>query len=77
MFAYPHDIKDYKKSKDAKIGDMASVGENRFLIIEQGKQADKKMKNVIYIADFSTADDISSKKTATVKNLNMKKTAKS
>jgi hypothetical protein len=73
MFAYPHDVIDYKKSKDAKIGDMASIGKNRFLIIEQGKQADKKMKNIIYIADFSKAEDISNIKTVDGKELEYEK----
>jgi len=62
MYAYPHDIKDYKKSKDAKIGDMASIGDNKFLIIEQGKMANKQMKNMIYLMDISDATDISDKK---------------
>ena len=62
MFAYPHDIKDYKKSKDAKIGDLVSLGNNKFLIIEQGKMANKEMKNMIYIMDLSKATDISGKK---------------
>ena len=62
MYAYPHDVKDYKKSKDAKIGDMASIGDNKFLIIEQGKMANKQMKNMVYIMDLSKATDITDKK---------------
>lgn len=58
MYAYPHDIKDYKKSKDAKIGDLASIGNNKFLVIEQGTMANKKMKNMIYLLDTTNATDI-------------------
>lgn len=55
-FAYPID-KNYKSNSAAKIGDIYAVDENKLLIIEQGKQKGK-MENLIYLVDFSKADDI-------------------
>lgn len=55
-FAYPID-KNYKSNSAAKIGDIYAVDENKLLIIEQGKQKGK-MENLIYLIDFSKADDI-------------------
>lgn len=55
-FAYPID-KNYKSNSTAKIGDIYAVDENKLLIIEQGKQKGK-MENLIYLVDFSKADDI-------------------
>lgn len=55
-FAYPLD-NGYKKNSAAKIGDICSLGDNKFLVIEQGKQ-NGKMQNLIYKVDFSNATDI-------------------
>lgn len=55
-FAYPID-KNYKSNSAAKIGDIYAVDENKLLIIEQGKRKGK-MENLIYLVDFSKADDI-------------------
>lgn len=55
-FAYPID-KNYKSNSAAKIGDIYAVDENKLLIIEQGKQKGK-IENLIYLVDFSKADDI-------------------
>lgn len=58
-FAYPIDEDAYKKTKDAKLGDILSLSETEFLIIEQGKDKNKQMRNLIYKVDFSNATDIS------------------
>lgn len=55
-FAYPLD-NGYQKNSAAKIGDICSLGNNKFLIIEQGKQHGE-MQNLIYKVDFSEATDI-------------------
>lgn len=55
-FAYPID-KNYKSNSAAKIGDIYAVDEDKILLIEQGKQKGK-MENLIYLVDFSKADDI-------------------
>ncbi|MGL4863947.1 MAG: esterase-like activity of phytase family protein [Cetobacterium sp.] len=55
-FAYPID-KSYKSNSAAKIGDIYAVDENKIILIEQGKQKGK-MENLIYLVDFSKADDI-------------------
>ena len=57
-FAYPHDQEAYKRNSDAKIGDLAAIDESRFLVVEQGKGKDKKMRNLVYEIDISGADDI-------------------
>lgn len=59
MYAYPIDVEAYKSPKDAKIGDLCAVSDNKFLLIEQGKGKDKKMRNLIYLIDLKDATDIS------------------
>ncbi|MCM1992148.1 esterase-like activity of phytase family protein [Oceanirhabdus seepicola] len=57
-FAYPHDIKEYKRSRDGKIGDMYAISDNKILLIEQGKSK-KGKRNILYLIDIDKADDIS------------------
>lgn len=61
MLAYPHDVSAYKRSKDAKIGDLVAVDDNSLLIVEQGKGKGKKMRNLVYRIDLSGATDLSGK----------------
>lgn len=58
MFAYPIDAKAYSKTSDAKIGDLLSLGQGRFAVIEQGTGLDKAMHNVIYGIDLKNATDL-------------------
>ncbi|MFH1134647.1 MAG: esterase-like activity of phytase family protein [Pseudomonadota bacterium] len=58
QFAYPHDVEVYAKSADAKIGDLEAIDDHKFLIIEQGADKDKKMRNIVYLIDISDASDI-------------------
>lgn len=53
MFAYPVDT-GYKNFSKAKLGDITSIGNNQYLIIEQGKQ-NGKMQNLIYKVDLNNA----------------------
>ncbi|HEY9102627.1 esterase-like activity of phytase family protein [Chitinimonas sp.] len=69
MFAYPHDVADYKKSGDAKIGDLIAIDDNRFLLIEQGKDKQKRMRNIVYLVDILGADDLSGRKLPNGKEL--------
>jgi hypothetical protein len=62
QFAYPLDT-GYKKTADAKIGDLCAIDNTRFLLIEQGARADKQMYNLVYKIDLSTATDLSTVKT--------------
>ncbi|MFD1427478.1 hypothetical protein JOD24_003210 [Kroppenstedtia sanguinis] len=62
LFAYPHDVKAYKNSRDAKIGDMFAISNSKFVLIEQGKTKDKKMRNLLYLIDLKGATDISEMK---------------
>ncbi len=57
MFAYPHDVNTYKLSRDAKIGDLATIDENRFLLIERGK-GKEGTRIMIYVVDIANATDI-------------------
>lgn len=58
MFAYPIDVEAYKSPKDAKIGDIYAVSNTTFLMIEQGADKDKKMRNLIYLVDIKNATDL-------------------
>lgn len=59
MLGYPIDQVAYKRSQDAKIGDILALSDTEFLVIEQGKDKDGKMRNLIYKADFGSATDLS------------------
>ncbi|MHC1789982.1 esterase-like activity of phytase family protein [Solidesulfovibrio sp.] len=61
MFAYPHDVAVYKKSGDAKLGDLTAVSAGKLVTVEQAKGADKVMRNVAFVVDVSKATDISGK----------------
>lgn len=53
MYAYPVDT-GYKDPGAAKLGDITSIGDGQFLIIEQGKQHGA-MQNLIYKVDLRQA----------------------
>jgi hypothetical protein len=57
-FAYPHDVAAYAKSGDAKLGDLIALDNRRFLLIEQGKDKDKKLRNLVYAVTLDGATDI-------------------
>ncbi|WP_439075989.1 esterase-like activity of phytase family protein [Serratia sarumanii] len=59
MYGYPIDIDSYKKAKDAKIGDVVALDNQRVLLIEQGSDKDKTMINKIYLVDLAQASDLS------------------
>jgi hypothetical protein len=61
MYAYPYDLDVYKKNSDAKIGDLVALDDQRLLIIEQGKDANKKMRNLVYMIDLKNATDLTDK----------------
>ena len=60
-YAYPLDT-TYKKMGDAKLGDALALDNNRILIIEQGKLADKSMMNRVYLIDLRKGKDITNLK---------------
>jgi len=55
MLAYPVDAHAYKRTADAKIGDVAAVTDTLFLVVEQGEGKDKAMRNLVYLVDVSPA----------------------
>ncbi|EGT4353924.1 esterase-like activity of phytase family protein [Cronobacter sakazakii] len=59
MYGYPIDIDVYKKAKDAKIGDIVALDDHRILLIEQGGDKNKTMRNRVYVVDLSNATDLS------------------
>jgi hypothetical protein len=59
--AYPHDVDAYKSSAAAKIGGMQAVSDTKFVLVEQAKGKDGKMRNVLYLMDIAGATDISGK----------------
>lgn len=60
-FAYPITPADWEdgKSGKAKLGDLVSLGNGRFITIEQGTFADGKVHNKLYVFDIKGATDIS------------------
>lgn len=58
MYGYPIDADVYKKAKDAKIGDIVALDANRILLIEQGADKNKEMRNLVYVVDLSQASDL-------------------
>lgn len=65
MFAYPHDVASYGKSKDAKIGDIVALSDTRFVLVEQGKfKADGEVHNLLVAVDLAQATDLTGKKLA-------------
>lgn len=62
MYAYPIDASAYKKTADAKIGDLVALSETEFLILEQGN--DKKgARNIVYKFSLAGATDLTEKLT--------------
>ena len=62
QLAYPIDVAAYKKSGDAKLGDLVAVSDTRLLLIEQGKDKQGTMRNIIYAIDISGADDVGARR---------------
>lgn len=58
MYGYPIDIDNYKKAKDAKIGDVVALDNHRVLLIEQGADKNKQLQNNIWLVDLSEASDL-------------------
>ena len=63
-YAYPFDYLKYKDSSKVKIGDIAAIDNENFLIVEQGPTIDKKYTNIIYKISLQDATDISNIKLA-------------
>lgn len=59
MYGYPIDVDAYNKTKDAKIGDIVALDDNLLLIIEQGGDKNKVMRNLVYMVDLRQASDLS------------------
>ncbi|WP_042860034.1 esterase-like activity of phytase family protein [Dickeya sp. NCPPB 3274] len=59
MYGYPLDEDQWKKTGDAKIGDMVALNDHEVLVIEQGADKNKVMHNLIYRVDLSQASDLS------------------
>ena len=58
MFAYPHDVSAYKKSSDAKLGDLFALDDTHFLTLELGKDKDGNLRNLVYSFDIEAATDL-------------------
>lgn len=58
MIAYPIDVNEYKRLKDAKIGDIVAVDQENILLIEQGKNKNGEMRNLIYKVNIANATDL-------------------
>jgi hypothetical protein len=59
MFVYQFDHLLYKSPLSVKIGDIAAIDEDRFLVVEQGEQKDGTYQNSVQLIDLRGATDIS------------------
>lgn len=62
MYGYPVDVNVYKKSSGMKIGDVFAINDKKLLIIEQGKNKEGNMTNVVKLVNLSKATDLTGKK---------------
>ncbi|MDO6387525.1 esterase-like activity of phytase family protein [Uliginosibacterium sp. 31-12] len=62
QFAYPLDLKHYRRAGDAKIGDLVAIDDERFALIDQGA-GKNGMRNLIQLIDIRDAEDISERRT--------------
>lgn len=62
--AYPINPAEWEEGKagKAKLGDLTSLGNGRFMTIEQGTFADGKVHNKLYVFDINNATDITAVK---------------
>lgn len=62
--AYPINPADWEEAKagKAKLGDLTSLGNGRFVTIEQGTFADGKIHNKLYVFDINNTTDITAVK---------------
>lgn len=60
MFAYPIDGSDYADGRtgNAKLGDMVSLGNGKFIVIEQGAGPSGKVFNKLMLVEIGNATDI-------------------
>lgn len=60
MLAYPIDGSEYAEGRtgNAKLGDMAAIGDDKFIVIEQGESAAGGMLNRLMLIDLAGATDI-------------------
>lgn len=58
QFAVPIDVEAYKRAKDAKIGDLVALNNDEFLLVEQGADKNKQMRNLLYKINIANATDI-------------------
>lgn len=61
MYAYPLTGADYQDGRtgNAKLGEMVSIGNGKFIVIEQGAAPDGKVFNKLMLIDTAGATDIS------------------
>ena len=59
-YAYPLSPADYKKDNpgEAKLGDMAALGQGLFVVIEEGKDAEGRDRHRLMLVDLNRASDI-------------------
>lgn len=60
MYAYPLDCNDYAEGRtgNAKLGDVVSLGNGRFIVIEQGAAPSGKVRNLLMLVELGSATDI-------------------
>lgn len=60
MFAYPLDCNDYLDGRtgNAKLGDLVSLGNGKFIVIEQGAAPSGKVRNLLMLVQLGSATNI-------------------
>lgn len=59
MYGYPIDTTAYSKNSAAKIGDIVAIDNQHILVIEQGRDKDDALRNLVYKVDLSRATELS------------------
>ena len=69
MYLYPFEYDDYENSSVVKLGDMATLDNTNFLLVEQGPSKNGSFQNRIYKINLENATDVSNMKLDTGKEL--------
>jgi hypothetical protein len=73
MFAYPLDPADFAEGRtgNAKLGDVVALGDDKFIVIEQGEGANGNTFNLLMLVEIAAATDIAAEVTSDLEKSSM------